>query len=317
MEKKHTHHEEGSPSHVPEKKLSGPLILIEESWNYYVANWKPLLALVLCSALVFVGLIIAAFIIGLILAVLPVAFAFKVVIAVILGIAAFCGLIYINTLIYGAQILFLKDESNLKYIERIKQARPYFLGVVLTGILMAGAGLGGMILFIIPGIFLGVVLQFAVFAYFTENKKGFDALLASYTYTKGYFWAVLWRGIVVGVLIMAVSLLVTLISDRANILVSLLAGPFTLIYHWKIFNELKAIKHGTTQVVKGLGIKIISIFGIVIMVLLAFALPFIITKGIQESDKIKNDPTFDPPFHEEFGPMDDGMYPNFDQEYDY
>lgn len=98
--------------------------------------------------------------------------------------------------------------------EPITAERVYKFGlsrmgaIIWVSLLSALAILGGLILFIIPGIIIAVKLSVAVQSLVVENKRGTEALSRSWNLTKNYFWPVLGIVIVTGIITGIVSSLV-------------------------------------------------------------------------------------------------------------
>ena len=112
-------------------------------------------------------------------------------------------------------VLKFYDKQKPEFADLYKQYRlilNYFLGSLLCGL----AVVAGFILFIIPGIYLGIKLQF--FGYFIVDKKmgPVEALKASWAITKGSFWNLFLFGLVcigvniLGVMALGIGLLVTI-----------------------------------------------------------------------------------------------------------
>ncbi len=95
---------------------------------------------------------------------------------------------------------------------------PYVFASILSGL----ATLGGFILLVIPGIYIGIRLAFAQIAAVDAKKQAVEACKLSWEITKNRFWAVFGRqlagGIVFGFLVLVVFwVAVTLVSLISNI----------------------------------------------------------------------------------------------------
>lgn len=78
---------------------------------------------------------------------------------------------------------------------------------LVTTLLMIPLLAFGFVLFIIPGIWLAVSLEFVVF-FLMENKSPIEALRASMDLVKGRWWAVFGRNIMAGLIMLAVGIAV-------------------------------------------------------------------------------------------------------------
>jgi hypothetical protein len=89
-------------------------------------------------------------------------------------------------LIRGAAQGSIGDPVDIDASYRWGFAR--FGSVLLVSVLVGLAVLGGLILFIIPGIIFGVMFAVSIPALVVENKRGTDAMSRSWNLVKGHFW---------------------------------------------------------------------------------------------------------------------------------
>lgn len=124
---------------------------------------------------------------------------------------------------------------------------PYFWTEFLAGL----AVLGGMILLIIPGLMFGVWFMFAGLLVITENFKGKVALSRSKQLVKGNFWGIASSLVILGFIVGAISLIFGFLlsfifgkefSNVGTSIASIFAVPFTTIFIFLIYEELKKIK---------------------------------------------------------------------------
>jgi hypothetical protein len=111
---------------------------------------------------------------------------------------------------------------------------PAFLGMLLLLFILI---LGGSILFLIPGFIFMVNFSMAPFILFQENIGGMNALIKSRDYVWGNYWAMLWRLFVLGIL-----LVFLLAIPRIGWICFALALPYSLIYLFSIYKDLKTKK---------------------------------------------------------------------------
>ena len=115
--------------------------------------------------------------------------------------------------------LILSQETGDKKIEA--EGGKAFPRYVWVSILTFLATLGGAFVFVLPGIWLVVVLSFATLLSLEDRRTGTQALAASAELVKGRWWATLVRLIVPGFLLLCLYFLVT---NVLNGLVTLIAG---------------------------------------------------------------------------------------------
>jgi hypothetical protein len=88
-----------------------------------------------------------------------------------------------------------------------KKGLAIFWSFILIVIMMGWSVLGAMVLLIIPGIILSVYLSFAIYELIDKQKKGFQALLGSWSLIRGYWWTVVGKSIMIGLRIFVRGLL--------------------------------------------------------------------------------------------------------------
>ena len=161
-----------------------------------------------------------------------------------------------------------------------------FVWVIILEIL---AVIGGSIMLIIPGIWLALALTFMTYVFVVEHRRGVDALRQSKDYIKGYWWAVLGRALLLGLIFLAATIIIEIpvmiiVGNAARVLVTmalmLFFTPFSVIYHYVLFENLRALKPDLAemQTKQGTGfITVSTVVGIVIPVLAICA--FIVAMG--------------------------------------
>jgi hypothetical protein len=131
-------------------------------------------------------------------------------------------------------------------------------GAVLVAVLLAGlATLTGLVAFVIPGIWLAVVLYFASQAVVAEGRSPLDALRRSRELVAGEWWRVFGIGIVFSVMIGVVSGIVTVGAEAAadasgrevfvllgGMLGDVFAVGFTAVASTLVFFDLRARHEG-------------------------------------------------------------------------
>ena len=132
-----------------------------------------------------------------------------------------------------------------------------------------------MLLFLIPGLIMGLFYSLAVWAFFYEGFTGGQALKRSKELIKNYWWAVFGRFASIFVILMAAAVVPPMLIDSyvfANLwgmlvqIASFIMAPFFMIYSQLIFKDLKNIK-GESKITKkeGGGIVIVIAFLFIIV----------------------------------------------------
>jgi len=185
--------------------------------------------------------------------------------------------------------------------ESYKATIGWFWPFVWITILETLAVMGGFIMLIVPGIWLGVALMFMTYVFVIERRRGVDALRQSKDYLKGYWWAIVGRVLLLGLMLLAAAIIieipVTIITGNAarvlvTMVLTLFFVPFSVIYHYIIFKNLRELKPelADAQTTKGTAfIKTSAIVGfavpLVMVCALIIALGFGMFHNIKYSDR--------------------------------
>jgi hypothetical protein len=99
--------------------------------------------------------------------------------------------------LYITIFLFLVTDKRLGHIEESHQelllrSRTLLKPVILVALLQAVIVLGGLILFLIPGLIFLVWFSFAQSAVILDRQRGFNALAFSRAAVRGRFWHAVW-----------------------------------------------------------------------------------------------------------------------------
>jgi hypothetical protein len=114
-------------------------------------------------------------------------------------------------------------------------------------ILVFFATFGGLVMLIIPGIMMAIWLFFSGYVLVVEGKRGVSVMSQSREYVRGYWWSIFGRYLLFMVPFYAVIYLVTRVLGKTNgpivsQLLELFVLPFILIYTFKLYENLVAIK---------------------------------------------------------------------------
>ncbi len=262
-----------------------------DSWKLYKERWQVLVEIVLLPTLVVA--------LGYVL--LSLGFPFSI----LGGLIVFIGyIIFVFSMLPVIFSLHHTAGVDASY----KATIGWFWPFVWVTILEVFAVMGGFIILIIPGIWLGVALMLMMYVFVSEHRRGIDALRQSKDYIKGYWWAILGRVLLLGLMFFAAMVVIEIpvmiiAGNTARVLVTMLLTlffvPFSIIYHYVIFENLRALKpeFADAQTKKGTGfIKTSAIVGIVAPVLavcaLVIALGFGIFHNIKYRDRFASPPGY-------------------------
>lgn len=258
--------------------------LFSDSWKLYKERWQVLVEIVLLPVLVTL--------LGYVLLALGSPF------SIIGGIAACAGWIIFA---FSTLPVIYSIHNGTGVDASYKATIGWFWPFVWLVILEVLAVLGGFVMLIIPGIFLAFALTLAAYPFVIEHRRGLDALRQSKDYVKGYWWAVVGRLLLLGLIFLVVTLVIeipaTIIGGDAGrtlatLLVTLFFVPYSAIYHYVIFENLRGVKpelvDGQPKEGKGFimasAIVGIVVWGLLICLLIA-AIAFGMFSGWQHMDR--------------------------------
>jgi len=250
--------------------------LFSETWKLYKERWSVLVEIVLLPTLVVA--------LGVILVGLNLGSAFRALGLLVVFVGWVIFIYSVLPVIYSIHNTTGVDAS---YKATIGSFWPY----IWVGILEFLSVLGGAAMLIIPGIWLGIALSFAVYIFIIEHRRGIDALRQSKDYVKGYWWAVLGRTLLLALIYVVVMVIVripvTLMGGQIaggilSAVMLLFFIPFSAIYHYIIFNNLRELKPELAEMKtkEGTGfIKASAIVGVIVPILLVILAVILIAFG--------------------------------------
>lgn len=155
----------------------------------------------------------------------------------------------------GTALLFAvrDDMTDNGVFASYRHAFKKFLTILWVSILSVFAVMGGMILFVIPGIIAAIWLVVVRFVIIIEGDRGMDALAKSKSYVAGRWWTVC--GLTMAPLVVYAALMVgidtvlkmflpgseTSILEKGIIgMVQMLAGLYLLAYTYALYKSLRS-----------------------------------------------------------------------------
>jgi len=150
----------------------------------------------------------------------------------------FAAIFLIYPLSTGAQIsLYYKiiNGANLDLMNCISESKKNLTNLVIGTFIYLLLTLLGLIIFIIPGIVIGVRLSFYCFLIVYENYQPLDALKGSYQITKGFTWQIVNPLLVLSIPIVVTNILIQeffIKIDLYNIFSGTIMDLFFSIVGW-------------------------------------------------------------------------------------
>ena len=219
-------------------KLTKPVDLIKQTWEDYKTHLRMIVTILL------VPNILARFIgqMGGHYKAAPSPFSFLFIIAVTIF------SIWSQVTIFMA---IVKPSENLTFADWYKKSWKYIWSyswlIFLSGIII----LSGILLLLLPGIIFSIWFSMGVYVLMDKHMKGMSALQYSYELVRGHWFAVLWRCIVSGILTLiasiGISILVKILhfpyeTQISGVLIATFVTPFTYMYSFRLYKELKELK---------------------------------------------------------------------------
>ena len=172
-----------SVSSIP-GQLEGPVNLFKSAWALFKANWKILISIIVAPmALMYIGQIFL--VTGNLIMII---FAFILIIA-----GAIFSIPSQPAIINAIHRLSTEPGVKIDFKEQYKFGFELFWSLILLMIITFCVSLGSLFLLAIPGIIVVVYTSMYLISLTLDGKKGFEALVESYSLIKGRWWRVLGR----------------------------------------------------------------------------------------------------------------------------
>lgn len=149
---------------------------------------------------------------------------------------------------WGATLLYMQSvlqNSPLTPGQAISRSLGCWGRLLLTYILTTLAVSTGLLIFILPGIYIGVRLAFAEFYCVMENKGAVDSIRASWNSSSDFFWPLLQGlALIFGLILLAEVLVGQLLEDKElprlafSLLIQFL-GVLPSIYAYRLYCVMK------------------------------------------------------------------------------
>ena len=180
----------------------------------------------------------------------------------------------------------VQDIEKVYGIKEIfKKSRTYLRGMTLTVLLKTLVVMGAIMLFIIPGIWISVLLSLITFVVLRYNVYGFEAIDYSIALVDGYWWNTFKKFGLLIILFILIGLPFNLIDMMAHDtaigmlfsfiynVISWLLITFTIAFRYEIFSDLVKQKGSNLVVEKSLFAR--AMFGLVLAIII-FAFLFVL-----------------------------------------
>lgn len=189
------------------------------------------------------------------------------------------SIIIISLVFPVVSILILQGKKPASILDLVSQSKKYILSYFLTMLLAAFIGFGGVVLFVLPGLLIGIFFGFVAYEVVLENQSGRAALAHSYVLVKNHFWEVIIRFFVLEVGLIIISSILTHIERGSwililvHILFSLFSAWYARAYTYVLYKQL----HERTTVPQNISLQwiwVVSGIGWVLLILLCIGLGY-------------------------------------------
>jgi hypothetical protein len=133
---------------------------------------------------------------------------------------------------FGAMVAYVVEDGSVSQALKFGQRR--FTSVLWLSLLFLFIYIGGLSLFILPGLIFLLLFSLAFFVLFVEKETGMNALLISSQYVQRRFFNTLFKLVVLWL----VSSLLTAIPI-VGLVATFVVMPFSLVYLNVIFDDLR------------------------------------------------------------------------------
>lgn len=277
--------------------------LFRQSWDFYKKNFFKIIAIIglPCALLVIITIILigvrlpefmgSEVSVGAPPSSLPLSLTIFAVIITI-------GYVILSVWATIALLYFIKDrEESIGFVESYRRAFKKWFSYFWISILSSLVVLGGLVLLIIPGIIAAICVAFAAYVLVWEDKRGFSALSRSCQLVKGYWWRVLGRLLLVGLIpIVAGFIIALIIADEniksvANLGVGVIVAPFTVYYAYLIYQSLFRVKGPAPSSLKKKWHITAFVIGIATVLLIPIILTYLVGQNLMGDRMMARDAT--------------------------
>ncbi len=123
----------------------------------------------------------------------------------------------------------LAKDGGTNQATKDKTLSSMFWPVLLICIISGLGAMGGMILFILPGIWFAIATGFAICAYIEEGKTGTSSLGRSMELVKGRWWKTLWRIVIPSFVFQIVLGIISLAALAVPVLFAAIGGAGAML----------------------------------------------------------------------------------------
>ncbi|HVZ58155.1 MAG TPA: hypothetical protein VG935_00165 [Patescibacteria group bacterium] len=246
-----------------QESLPGVIDLAKETWVIYKKRFWNIVGVAFLSILYILGYIFIGGLGGFLLSLLFAAHwnIFAILFSSLIALVYLVGFMLLFSWSQASFVVVIRDSKEaIGSRVAFQKARSYALPLLLTSLLSFVIVMGGVLVFVIPGILFGIWFGFAVYAVVCEDKKGLLALHTSREYFRGRFWQILGRQIGIHLPELVLSLILTSLVNQHLLpvslrvlyqIASLVVMPFYMIYTYLLYTKVREVTGKITAVPTG------------------------------------------------------------------
>lgn len=150
-----------------------------------------------------------------------------------------------------ATIKGLADDKMSDWKQAYSESTKLFWPLIWSAILVTVVVFIGLILLVIPGLYLSIVFSFYMFALILDNARGWNAAEKSKQLVKGYWWSVFGRLIALGLILTVIMGILSIVIGMTgsnvayavfNLIITIVITPFGAAYSYLMYKSLQDIK---------------------------------------------------------------------------
>lgn len=191
--------------------------------------------------------------------------------------------------VIGTGALIYALQHKVDFAEAYHAGWHLFWPLLWVTILVCFTMFGAGAMLVIPGVWIVMMLIFANYILVIENKKGMPALLQSYAYVKGYWWAVFGRVVLLLLALIAAYVVVdipfSLVGGHigtaiGSAIVLLFFAPFSVVYYFSMYQNFVALKPHVRDGAPTEGKTFMVVAQIVCIIILIFIIAGLIASAV-------------------------------------
>lgn len=196
------------------------------------------------------------------------------VIIMIFFVAIICALfLFLSKIALFKSIADIRSDQFVGIRDSYKKAKTLFWSTIFISLSVQFALSGSLLLLIVPGIILYGYLVFSQYELYVNEKRGIQALLASWRLIKGYWWTVFLKMVTTALIIFLFFIITTAVLTILAIFAGLLfkgsvvsiifyivvvilfiltfflfLSPLSILAIFEIYYDLREVREGTNEV---------------------------------------------------------------------